>query len=303
MLILPWYRAKTESKGNYKVFDSEMHIQAVNRMILETELQKALERDEFIVYYQPIIDILRDKLIGFEVLLRWQHPTRGFIAPSEFIPITEETGLIVQIDSWVFQQACQQIAIWKTKFALSFPLKISINLSVKDLAKNNLIEEIDRIIAQTGITGECITLEITESMLIENITKTINILNTLKERKIQISIDDFGTGYSSLKYLHLLPADYLKIDYSFVSQMVEGNRNYQVVNTIITLSNQLGLAVVAEGIETAQQLHWLQQLGCELGQGYFFSKPLPASEIETRFLQNHHQKFCQDYRFFDTKNF
>ena len=296
------YRAKAEERSSYKIFDIEMHIQAVKRLTLESDIRKALEREEFVIYYQPIVEILSDvydeqsqricqascreaqlqayRLIGFEALVRWQHPTRGFILPEQFIPIAEETGLIVQIDRWMFSSACQQIANWKTKFASHFPLKISINLSAQNIRQASLIESIDKILAQTGLQGDFITLEITESMLIHNISKTIDLLTQLKSRKIQISIDDFGSGYSSLNYLHCLPADNLKIDRSFVSQMQEGNRNYQVVSTIIALSNQLELAVVAEGIETPEQLQWLQQLGCKFGQGYLFSKPLSYETAE-----------------------
>ncbi len=284
------YQAKAQGRNSYKIFDAQMHTKAVKRLTLETELRQALKKGEFIVYYQPIFDIFSGKIIGFEALIRWQHPTRGFISPGEFIPLAEETGLIVPIDHWMFSTACQQLATWKIKFPHRFPLKISINLSVQDIRQDCLLENIDEILKETGLDGEYVTLEITETMLIENIHKTIDLLKQLKLRKNQISIDDFGTGYSSLNYLHLLPADNLKIDGSFVNQMQEGNRNYQVVNTIITLSNQLGLTVVAEGIETVQQLQWLQQLGCEFGQGYLFSKPLPAEEIETHFFKNKYNK-------------
>ncbi|MBG1267060.1 putative bifunctional diguanylate cyclase/phosphodiesterase [Nostoc sp. WHI] len=292
------YRAKAQDRSSYKIFNIKMHTQAVNRLTLETDIRKAIERQEFVIYYQPIVDILSNaydeqnqgitwesqlqpiRLIGFEALARWKHPTRGFILPDEFIPIAEETGLIVQIDRWMFYTACQQLANWKTKFANHLPLKMSINLSAQDIRQVSLLEDIDQTLAKTGLEGDSIALEITESMLIENISNAIDLLTQLKARKIQITIDDFGSGYSSLNYLHRLPADNLKIDRSFVSQMQEGNRNYQVVSTIIALSNQLGLAVIAEGIETPQQLYWLQQLGCELGQGYLFSKPLSQETAE-----------------------
>ncbi len=290
------YRAKAASKGSYKVFNVEMHTQAVNRLTLETDIRKALEREEFFIYYQPIVELTNNgirspdslgsvmletnRLIGFEALLRWQHPTRGLVNPEEFIPMAEETGLIVPIDYWMLRTACQQLAVWKNQFPHRLPLKMSINLSAQDLRQSNLLAEIDRVLATTELAGADLTLEITESMLIENISKTIGLLKQFKEREIQISIDDFGTGYSSLNYLHRLPANNLKIDRSFVGQMAHGNRNYQVVSTIIALSNQLGLAVVAEGIETSQQLQWLKDLGCEFGQGYFFSKPLQKEMVE-----------------------
>ncbi|MBW4645595.1 MAG: EAL domain-containing protein [Goleter apudmare HA4340-LM2] len=274
------YRAKAIGRNCYKIFDTQMHTQALTRLNLESDLRKAIERQEFIVYYQPIFDINSNHLIGFEALVRWQHPTRGFVSPGDFVPIAEETGLIVPLDSWMLYTACQQLVTWQIQFPSQFPLKVSVNLSVQDLRKITLVKDVAQILQQTGLDGRCLTLEITESMLIENITETIKILKQLKALGIQISIDDFGTGYSSLNYLHRLPADTLKIDRSFINQMQEGNRNCQVVKTIITLSKQLGLAVVAEGIETQQQLRSLQQLGCEFGQGYLFSKPLSASEIE-----------------------
>ncbi|MBW4562780.1 MAG: EAL domain-containing protein [Mojavia pulchra JT2-VF2] len=280
------YQAKAQGKSCYKIFDAQMHTQALIRLNLENDLRKALERQEFIVYYQPIFDINSKHLIGFEALVRWQHPIRGFVPPGEFISIAEETGLIVTLDSWILYTACQQLAIWQTQLSSQFPLKVSVNLSVQDLRKATLVKDVERILNQTGLDGHCLTLEITESMLIDNITETLIILKQLKTLGIQISIDDFGTGYSSLNYLHRLPADTLKIDRSFINQMQEGSRNYQVVKTIITLSNQLGLAVVAEGIETQQQLQWLQELGCEFGQGYLFSPPIAAHQIETQFINN-----------------
>jgi len=280
------YRAKEAGRGSYKLFDVQMHTQAVNRLTLETDIRKALEREEFFVCYQPIIDIVgvdftfAKHLVGFEALVRWQHPTKGLVFPDEFVPMAEETGLIVAIDRWMFCTACHQLAAWKKKFPNRRPLKMSINLSARDLQQGSLLNSIDCVLEATGLAGSDITLEITESMLIDNISQTIELLKQLKEREIQISIDDFGTGYSSLNYLHRLPADNLKIDRSFVGQMQHDNRNYQVVSTIIALSNQLGLAVVAEGIETPQQLQWLKDLGCEFGQGYLFSKPLSKQMVE-----------------------
>jgi diguanylate cyclase (GGDEF)-like protein/PAS domain S-box-containing protein len=279
------YQAKAQGKSCYKIFDAQMHTQALIRLNLEHDLRKALERQEFIVYYQPIFEINTNYLIGFEALVRWQHPMRGFVPLAEFIPIAEETGLIVALDHWVLYTACRQLAIWQTQFSSQVPLKVSVNLSVQDLRKPTLVKDVERILNETGLDGHCLSLEITESMLIENINEMLIVLEQLKKLGIQISIDDFGTGYSSLSYLHRLPADTLKIDRSFINQMQEGSRNYQVVKTIITLSNLLGLAVVAEGIETQQQLQWLQELGCEFGQGYFFSRPLAADEIETIFIK------------------
>ncbi|MFN9469479.1 MAG: putative bifunctional diguanylate cyclase/phosphodiesterase [Pseudanabaena sp.] len=266
-------------QNSYKIFDVKMHDQAIKRLTLETDLRNAIDHQEFMVYYQPIMDILNgDRLIGFEALVRWQHPTRGMVSPMDFVVIAEETGLVVAVDSWVLHEACQQLVKWKTKFASSHKLKMSINLSAQDIRNPNLLKDIDRILAKTGLDGKSIVLEITESMLIADINQTIELITQIKSRNIQASIDDFGTGYSSLNYIHRLPADYLKIDLSFVNQMQEASRNYQIVRTIIALGNQIGLAVVAEGIETSGQLQILRDLGCRFGQGYLFSKPLSVQE-------------------------
>lgn len=278
------YRAKKDENASYKIFNQAMYIKAFNRLTLETDLRKAIEQGEFILHYQPIFDLLNDQLVGFEALVRWQHPVHGLIAPTQFLPIAEETGLIIPIDGWVISQACQQVNYWEKKFSSIFSLKVSINLSAKDFRKPNLIEDIDILLAKIGLEGQLITIEITESMLIENLENTIDVLNQLKLRNIQISIDDFGTGYSSLSYLHRLPIDNLKIDRSFVKQMQADKRDYQIVNTITALSRQLGLITIAEGIETPQQLLLLKQLSCQLGQGYLFSEPLPADEIENKML-------------------
>ena len=279
------YQAKREGKSSYKFFDAAMHDKVLRRLTIENDLRKALENEEFLLHYQPIVNLANHQLIGFETLLRWQHPTKGLILPDEFIPIAEETGLIIFIDNWVFAQALQQIATWQRIFPYWFPLKVSINLSIKDLHKKSFIQDIDSTLENTGLDGSLIVVEITESILIENINETIRLLTQLQFRNIQISIDDFGTGYSSLQYLHRLPVNNLKIDRSFVSQMEPDNRNYQVVDTILTLSNQLGLTVVAEGIETHQQVQQLQQLGCQLGQGNWYSQPLTAQSIEAKFFR------------------
>ncbi len=278
------YRAKASGRSTYKIFGVEMHHQAVNRLTLETDLRKALAQQEFKVSYQPIIDLDQNRLVGFEALARWYHPTKGWISPSEFIPIAEEIGIIQRLSQWILRQACQQLVTWQRQFPHRCPLKMSVNLSAQELRDANLVNEIGKVLAETGLDPQYLTIEITESMLIEDINQTILLLTQLKENQIQISIDDFGTGYSSLSYLHRLPADNLKIDRSFVGQMEQDNRNFQVVSTIITLSNQLGLAVIAEGVETHQQLQWLKSLGCEFGQGYLFSRPLMPNDVEIQVL-------------------
>lgn len=278
------YRAKQKEHNSYKFFNAMMHAQMLNRLTLETDFYKALEQEEFILHYQPVFDLIDDALVGFEALVRWQHPTHGLIFPDTFIPIAEDTRLITRLDNWVFSKACQQMAYWQQKFPSCADLRISINLSAQDLRTHDLIDNIDTVLTQTELSGHSIIIEITESMLIEDIDKTVDILAQIEARNIQISIDDFGTGYSSLNYLHRLPVNNLKIDRSFVTQIQSGNRNCPVVNTIIALSSQLELTSVAEGIERPQQLQKLKQLGCQFGQGYLFSKPLLPTEIETKFF-------------------
>jgi diguanylate cyclase (GGDEF)-like protein/PAS domain S-box-containing protein len=278
------YRAKKKEHNSFKFFNAMMHTQMLDRLTLETDLHKALEQEEFILYYQPVFNLLDDALVGFEALVRWQHPTHGLISPDTFIPVAEETRLITRLDRWVFKQACQQMASWQKNFANCCELTVSINLSAQDLRAHNLIDTIDAVLVHTGLKGGSIIVEITESMLIEDIEKTVDILAQMESRNIQISIDDFGTGYSSLNYLHRLPVNNLKIDRSFVTQLQTEGRNCQVVNTIIALSNQLELTSIAEGIEKPQQLKKLKQLGCRFGQGYLFSKPLSPADIEAKFL-------------------
>lgn len=286
------YRAKAQGKSCYKIFDAQMRTQALTRLNLENDIRKALEKEEFIVYYQPVVDIRRNELSGFEALVRWQHRDRGIIFPAEFIPVAEEIGLITALDQLVLKTACQQLATWQTQFS-ELAVKMSVNLSVQDIRKPTLVRDVEQILLETGLKGHFLTLEITESMLIENINETILVLEQLKGLGLQISIDDFGTGYSSLTYLHRLPADTLKIDRSFIHQMPKGNRNYQVVKTIITLSNQLGLAVVAEGIETQEQLQKLQQFDCEFGQGMLFYPALSAQEVEQLLQKKHPRKMLK----------
>jgi len=273
------YQAKLRGKGSYQIFDRQMHLAMFNRLILENDLQRALEQQEFVLYYQPIVHLQTQKLAGFEALLRWQHPERGMVSPGEFIPCMETTGLIVPVGMLVLKQACQQLRTWQQQGWTE--ITMSVNLSVRQFACPTLLADIDRVLSETAINPGYLKLEITESAIMDNAEMAIALTKELRSRQIQISIDDFGTGYCSLGYLHHFPVDTLKIDRSFVNQIQGGNRNYQVVNTIIALSNQLELAVIAEGIETTQQLEWLQQLGCQFGQGYLFSKPLPAAEIES----------------------
>jgi diguanylate cyclase (GGDEF)-like protein/PAS domain S-box-containing protein len=268
------YRAKEMGKARYAIFDQKMYAQTLKLLKLESDLRQALDYQEFLLHYQPIISLATGELTGFEALIRWQHHKRGLVSPGEFIPIAEDTGLIVPLGEWVLRQACHQLRTWQLKFSTAKRLKISVNLAIKQLREPHFIKQLDAILQETGLDGSCLRLEITETMLMENIQETIDVLFGIRERNIQLSIDDFGQGYSSLSYLHRFPVNILKIDRAFVSRMNCDRENFEIVRTITTLAHTLGMAVVAEGVETAEQLHQLRTLRCEFGQGFFFSRPL-----------------------------
>ncbi|PZU93535.1 MAG: diguanylate cyclase [Pseudanabaena sp.] len=274
------YRAKALGKSRYALFDQEMYEQTLRLTQLESELHYALEHGEFELYYQPIVLLENDKLTGFEALIRWRNPKRGFISPIEFIPLAEDTGLIVAIGDWVMREACQQLKLWLQKFPDANNLKMSINLASHQIREPDLLDKLDLILEETGINGSSIRLEITEGTLMDQGEQTINKLAELRARNIQLSIDDFGQGYSSLSYLHRFPINILKIDRAFVIQMTEGGENIEIVRTITMLAHTLNMSVVAEGVETRQQAEILKQMGCEFGQGYLFSRPLPANDAE-----------------------
>jgi diguanylate cyclase (GGDEF)-like protein/PAS domain S-box-containing protein len=274
------YRAKTMGKARHEIFDKAMHARAMNLLQLETDLRRAVEREEFFVQYQPIVSLETSHLRGFEALVRWKHPSRGLISPIDFIPVAEETGLIVQIGEWVLRESCQQMQRWHTVFPTDPPMFISVNLSGKQFTQPDLISEVATILDETGLNPRNLKLEITESVVMENIETATEMLKQLRSLGVKLSIDDFGTGYSSLSYLHRFPIDTLKIDRSFVTQMSDNNENMEIVRTVVMLAQNLGMDVVAEGVETTEQLSLLQRLGCEFGQGYFFSKPVIASDAE-----------------------
>ena len=280
------YCAKEAGKARYAIFNREMYARTLELLHLESDLRQAIERQEFLLHYQPIVSLVTGKLVGFEALIRWQHPERGLVSPTEFISIAEDIGLIVPIGEWVMHQACQQMREWQLKFPLAANLKISVNLASQQIQEAKLIERIDRIMAETGLDGSFLKLEITESMLLNNTEATINMLSEIRARKIQLSIDDFGKGYSSLSYLHRFPINTLKIDGSFVSQMNSDPENFEIVRTINTLAHNLGLDVTAECVETAMEFSQLKALGCEFGQGYFFSKPLDSKAAESLILSD-----------------
>lgn len=272
------YYAK-DNEDNYVIFDQKMHIRAVTRLQLETDLRFAIERNEFELFYQPIISLDTASLSGFEALVRWNHPQRGLVPPNEFIPISESTGLIIPMTVQILHAACSQVVKWQEIAGTASPLSIAVNLSGKHFGHPALVEQIKTVIMETGIQPRSLKLELTESAVMDNAETAILMLKQIKETGVQISIDDFGTGYSSLSYLHRFPIDLLKVDRSFVSAMEENTENGEIVRTVIALAKALNLKVVAEGIESIHQFHQLRILGCEYGQGYLFSKPLPVAEI------------------------
>jgi diguanylate cyclase (GGDEF)-like protein/PAS domain S-box-containing protein len=274
------YRAKSQGKARHVVFDKEMHARAIDVLQLETDIRRAIGYQEFDIAYQPIVALDDFKLRGFEALVRWRHPTRGLISPANFIPVAEEMGLIIKIDQWVLRRACQQMREWHERFPSDPPLSVSVNLSGKQFAQPDLVEQVKAVLESTGIDPRGLKLEITESVVMENIETTTALLWKLRELGIRLSIDDFGTGYSSLSYLHRFPIDTLKIDRSFVSRMVDNNENMEIVRTIVMLAKNLGMDVVAEGVEKKDQLEQLRRLECENGQGYLFSKPLVMKAAE-----------------------
>ncbi|MCL1468554.1 GGDEF domain-containing response regulator [Argonema galeatum] len=270
------YRAKALGKARYHVFDPAMHQQALQLLQLENDLRRAVERKEFIVYYQPIVSLYTGRISGFEALVRWKHPTRGLVPPVEFIPVAEETGLIASIDTWVLQEACHQLSIWQKQHATEELLTMGVNLSVRLLSQPNLIEQIAQVLQKTDLNPQTLKLEITESAIMENKESALIILDQLKARKIQLSIDDFGTGYSSLSYLDSFPVNTLKIDQSFVNRMDGKLEKKGLVPAIISMAHRMGISAIAEGVETQDQLTQLRTLNCDFGQGYLFSKPLDS---------------------------
>ena len=274
-------QAKASGKARYQMFMSGMRVQVMTRMQLEIDLRRAIALQEFQLHYQPFIDLETGKIAGFEALLRWQHPQRGFVHPVEFIPVAEETDLIIPIGAWVIEEACRQLKIWQNQFPSNYPLVVSVNLSSKQFVQpDDLVKQIEQTLKDTGIDGHYLKLEITESIAMTDVETTIALLLRLKALNLQLSIDDFGTGYSSLSYLHRFPTDTIKVDRSFVSRMGLESEDVHIVKTIITLGHNLDMYIVAEGVETAEQLALLRSLQCEYGQGYFFAKPLPPEAAE-----------------------
>lgn len=273
------YRAKSGGKARHVVFNASMHHDGLLRLTLENDLRHALERNELIVYYQPIVNLESGELAGVEALARWQHPERGLLAPVEFISIAEETGLIVPIGGWVLEQACRQIMAWRSEFPDQSALMVNVNLSPRQFQEPHLVETISRALRESGLAPAWLKLEITEGVIMRDVESAIKTLWQLKEIGVQLAIDDFGMGYSSLSYLKQLPLDILKIDRTFVHGIGHNAEDTAIVRAIIAMAKSLNLSIVGEGIETAEQASLLQEWDCERGQGFFFSRPVAADDL------------------------
>jgi predicted signal transduction protein with EAL and GGDEF domain len=271
------YQAKQDPVVRYRVFDPVMHAAAVNRLGNEADLRRAIERRELVVHYQPIVDLGTGAIAGVEALVRWQHPTRGLVPPMEFIPLAEETGLIVPLGRWVMREACREVQDWRVG-PQSTPIRLSVNLSTRQLHDPNLLTDVASILEDTNFQGDRLILEITENAMVQNDCVVMEHLGGLRELGIRLAIDDFGTGYSSLSYLSRLPVDLLKIDRSFVQALGEGSPEGSVVQVICQLARAWGLVVVAEGIEQPAELAMLRAEGCVLGQGFYFGRAVPGDQ-------------------------
>ncbi|MFO7144424.1 GGDEF domain-containing response regulator [Arthrospira sp. PCC 8006] len=282
------YRAKALGRGQYHIFDPAMHKEALDLLGLETDLRRALDNQELMAYYQPIINLETGKIYSMEALVRWQHPQRGLVSPGMFIPLAEEMGVITTIGTLMLVEACHQLKHWQEQKLVDESVSISVNLSVRQFTQADLIATVDDILAESGLNPKCLRLEMTESAIVEHTQTARTILTQFRDRHIGLSLDDFGTGYSSLSYLHAFPVDTIKIDKSFVSLLDGTPENLGLIPAIIGISKTLNMVAVAEGIETPEQLAQLRELQCNGGQGYFFSRPLPATQM-AELLASHPQ--------------
>jgi diguanylate cyclase (GGDEF)-like protein/PAS domain S-box-containing protein len=286
------HSAKVKGRGSQQVFEQQTHQFANRKLQIESQMRNALENGEFVLHYQPIVDLRTDQIAGFESLIRWNHPEWGLTGPGDFIPVAEESGFILQLGQWVLEQSCRQLRSWQERGGKAGSLSMSVNLSCKQFLQHDLVESIENSLVTSGIAPRHLKLEITESHVMENSELAIALLQRLRGLGCEISLDDFGTGYCSLSYLHRLPVNFLKIDRSFVSRINESAKNNEIVQTIIKLAKSFRLRVVAEGIETERQMKLLSDLSCDFGQGYFLSKPLEPAEAER--LIEHGRIPCPD---------
>jgi diguanylate cyclase (GGDEF)-like protein/PAS domain S-box-containing protein len=276
------FRAKEQGPGRYAVFDPAMQARAQERLELEAELRRALEQEEFVLYYQPEVSLHDGKMVGFEALLRWQHPERGLLKPSAFVPLAEETDLIAPIGRWVLEEACGQAKRWEEERPLASPMTMEINLSSKQLRRQGLVRTVEEALARADLEAHTLAVDMTETVLIRTSEDNTQALDKLKEMGVRLGLDDFGTGYSSLSYLKRFPVDRVKVDKSFVKGLGENATDTALVRMIIDLCHTLGVEVLAEGIETSEQAVLLREMGCDMGQGYYFARPLRGEELAKR---------------------
>jgi EAL domain-containing protein (putative c-di-GMP-specific phosphodiesterase class I) len=276
---LALHRVTSGTAVRHAVFDPVMHHRAHERLQLETDLRWALERDEFHVFYQPIVSLEDGAITGVEALLRWEHPTRGLLGPSEFLSVAEETGLIVPLGLWVLEHSCGHLAGWQKRTSPEPPLSLSVNLSGKQVLWQDLAQHVGRVLEETGLDGQLLRLEMTETVVMDDADSMLEVLSALKELNVSLDIDAFGIGYSSLRYLHQFPIDSLKIDRSFIANLRTSDESQEIVGSILALAKNIGVRVVAEGVETRDELDLLKELSCELAQGHLFSKPIQHEEM------------------------
>ncbi len=279
------YHAKEQGKAQYALFDPNMHTRAMERLLLQSDLQHCIERQELRVYYQPVVELTRGQIIGFEALLRWQHPQRGLLPPVEFVAVAEETGSIIPIGRWVLYEACRQLRAWQLHFPDMARLTMSVNLSNRQFRQLDLNSDIETVLQETGLAADRLNLEMSESIITERATLTVSTLTHLQAKGVRLCIDDFGTGNASLSYLHDMPVHSLKIDGSLVSRIERSKKTADIVRTMIVLARHLGMQVIAEGVETSEQAHQIKEMGCDYAQGYFFSNPLESAAIEHLLIQ------------------
>ena len=274
------YRAKMGGRARHQVFTGDMHQRAVSSLRLETDLRHAVERREIVPFYQPVVELDTGTVVGFEALARWRHPSRGMLMPDLFIPVAEETGLVVELGEWMLAEACRQTCEWQRRHPRWSKLGISVNISSRQISQPGLAAEVERVLGATGLDPTCLTLEITETALMHNLSVGASVVQRLAAMSVGLHLDDFGTGYSSLAYLHSFPVQALKVDRSFVNRMDRQPQEAAIVKAIVSLAHDLGIEVVAEGVETRAQVAALRALHCGRGQGFLYSEPLPADQAE-----------------------
>jgi EAL domain-containing protein (putative c-di-GMP-specific phosphodiesterase class I) len=272
------YLAKEDGKNGFRFFSGEIKAQSIERLRLETELRRAVARQQFSLHYQPKVDMESGQITGVEALLRWKHPELGLVSPAQFIPLAEETGLIVPIGRWVMREACAQNMAWQRRGLR--PVSMAVNLSPRQFADEQLLHDVDEAIATSGMSPVLLQLEVTESMVMRNVTRAVRVLDAIQSRGIRLAIDDFGTGYSSMSLMKQFPIDTIKIDRSFVRDLPRDSEDQAIAQAIISMGKALGMTVVAEGVETAEQHAFLRDHRCDEIQGFLFSKPLPPRELE-----------------------